>query len=803
MNKKAWSLLPFTLFFLLLGCSPTGTTPTGETGILFIKKKPNQTTFNVGQAFDLSGLNVIDLKTSQSITSYVSSIEEGYVFTASDTGNKTVDISKEGYTPASFDIKVTNYKMMEIVTLPKTEFGLGDNFVTTGLVVRDVNTEAILDGLSFSIAVGSVLEQEGTFDVTIGKTGYLSISYQINVSDYPFLEISKLPSKSEYSLGDIFSLAGMQITCNGEIIEDYTVSGRYQEGDEITQSGDFNFIVSKENHHSTSFYITVYKYSTMVVTTPPNKVDYVVGEEFDSTGLVIKDKNNELVTGYTLSIVDGEKIKTKGKRDVIVSKEGYRDTSFEINVTEGGGEYTTNVDLNIYYMNDTHGSFARMSSFNEAGMSGISSYIKYKKSNDASNGNYSLVLSGGDMFQGGLESNETRGAIMIDAMNEIGFDAMVLGNHEFDWGEDYISEFAEGLNCPILACNVFYSSDKKTRPDYVTTHTIIEKDNLRIGIIGAVEQGMNSSITGSVSDNFYFPSPVAYIKDISDMLRLSYNCDIILGGFHDGGTDVDATPKETVPSKFSSLVETNSKTGRKYVDAMFFAHDHYTKTGEYNGVPFLESGSNAKYVGIMSLNLKSNGTSFLVNDYDVRNIYAYSNCTTSDPAIDALFDKYAEEIGNPEEVIYTFNYSYSRNDFIAIAVEAMLWYVNERYPAVFGNTHVYFASHNYQGARVSTIPSGPMDRRFFCKAFPFDNNLCIQTCTSANIEKMKASKYYITRSEYPIIYDDQNYTHAVTISYIAESSYARRDYQISYKTYRMTAKNAFELFLREKVRTDL
>ena len=395
MNKKAWALLPFATFFFVLSCSPSTPTPS-VTGTLFIRKEPNTTVFNVGQAFDLTGLDVLDLTTNLPATNYTTSIEEGYIFTANDAGKKTVTVDKPNYVSDSFTITVKNYKTMKIQSQPKTEFGLNTNFVTTGLVVVDASTETVLDGWSTSIILGTRLEEEGTFTVTISKTGYLPISYDIHVSDFPYLEIAHSPTYTIYSIGDTFSLAGLVVTVNGQVITDYTVSGFYEDGDEIDQSGDFLYTVSKTDHHSITFAITVYKEKLMHVTSMPTKTEYVTGEAFSSSGLIIKDDNNIEVTGYTLSIADGEKLKNKGNRDIIISKEGYRDVSFSIKVTECTSEYTIDKNLYIYYLNDTHGSFARLEDDNEAGMSYISSYIKSEVAKDASYNNYSLILSGGD-----------------------------------------------------------------------------------------------------------------------------------------------------------------------------------------------------------------------------------------------------------------------------------------------------------------------------------------------------------------------------------------------------------------------
>ena len=52
-----------------------------------------------------------------------------------------------------------------------------------------------------------------------------------------------------------------------------------------------------------------------------------------------------------------------------------------------------------------------------------------------------LVLECGDMFQGSAISNMTQGGVVVDCMNEIGFDAMAVGNHGFDWGVDIIEKY--------------------------------------------------------------------------------------------------------------------------------------------------------------------------------------------------------------------------------------------------------------------------------------------------------------------------------------------------------------------------
>lgn len=447
--------------------------------------------------------------------------------------------------------------------------------------------------------------------------------------------------------------------------------------------------------------------------------------------------------------------------------------------------------ISIYYINDTHGAFSRQNTeanYYEAGMSYISSYLKGKKNENT------LILSGGDMFQGGIESNDTKGDIMIDAMNEIGFNAMTLGNHEFDWGEECLEGFKEKLNCPILSCNTFYSSDYVTRPSFVSPYAIFTLGDVKVGIIGAVMANIGTSITGSIASKFYFPDPVPYVKHYSDYLRNDEKCDIVVASFHDGGFN-----DYRDSFKFESLTYNSHNTNKKYVDAIFLAHDHRKKEGSINGVPYIESACNGRNIGEISFSLKNTNGVYSIVSKSYSNIYAYQNCTVNDPNIDALLDKYKDIIHDPDEVICNFNSEYSKETFTTLISKAMYWYINENV-SDFGGENVYFASHNTGGVRVSSIDSGDFTYRNLITVMPFDNPICIQTCNYSNIIYMNSSSYYRCYYESDSIINlpfADGLIKAVTISYIAESKEYQDYVQQSYVRYdNLTAKDALVSYLK-------
>ena len=535
----------------------------------------------------------------------------------------------------------------------------------------------------------------------------------------------------------------------------------------------------------------VFPTNYLVIDTMPYKTSYKVGEYFTSEGLLVKDNNDQFVTDYSLSIEDGTQLLRAKTYSVVVAKEGYKSTSFSIQCIQ---DDTDDKTFDFYYINDTHGAFSRQnteSNYLEAGMSYISTYLKERKNEN------SLILSGGDMFQGGIESNSTHGDIMIDAMNEIGFDAMALGNHEFDWGASYIDDFAEKLDCPILACNTFYNSDKTTRPSSIKPYTVIYRDGINIGIIGAQIENMNSSISGSISSEYYFPDPTEYVRECALELRNELECTIVIAIFHDGGFD-DSSDQ----FKFTSLTEYDSKNGHRYLDGIFLAHDHRYKDGKINGVPYLESACNGRYVGKMTFNLRYAQGEYSIISSSTSNTNAYYSCTVNDPNIDALLVKYQDQIGDPDEVICNFNYSYTKENFVTLICQAMYWFVNEN-KGEFGGENVYFTSHNLGGVRVNSISSGDFTYRDLITTMPFDNEICIQTCTYSNIYNMDRSNsyrtYYDGDSISDLPYDSETgLIKAATISYIAENETNQKYIQQSYvKYYGHTAKTILVEYLKE------
>ena len=119
------------------------------------------------------------------------------------------------------------------------------------------------------------------------------------------------------------------------------------------------------------------------------------------------------------------------------------------------------INIDFYTVNDLHGKIADDDANTHPGVDELSTFFKNARKSDIN----VILLSAGDMWQGTSESNLTQGLLATDWMNNMGFAAMTLGNHEFDWGEAPIEENFNLAQFPFLAINIY---DRETKSRFPT-----------------------------------------------------------------------------------------------------------------------------------------------------------------------------------------------------------------------------------------------------------------------------------------------------------------------------------------------
>ena len=132
-----------------------------------------------------------------------------------------------------------------------------------------------------------------------------------------------------------------------------------------------------------------------------------------------------------------------------------------------------------------------------------------------------LLLAAGDMIQGNSFANLFKGKPVIEIMNAMGFDAMSVGNHEFDYGQDVLRERINEAAFPVLGANV------KGMPG-LKPYIIKELEGLKIAIIGVVTDDTPIVTHPRNVEGLTFLSPAAAFEEYIEELRGSANIIIVL-----------------------------------------------------------------------------------------------------------------------------------------------------------------------------------------------------------------------------------------------------------------------------------
>lgn len=182
--------------------------------------------------------------------------------------------------------------------------------------------------------------------------------------------------------------------------------------------------------------------------------------------------------------------------------------------------------LTILYTNDTH---ARLDPFPQnarefAGLGGIAERASLVKKIRSQNRNV-LLLDAGDVFQGTPWFDVYGGAVDLKLMTEMNYDAMAIGNHEFDRGPDGFAEAAQKAGFPILASNYFVR-DTPLNP-FVQRQLIKDFDGFRVGIFG-----LGIRLQGVVDRKLYggvrYFDPVQVSQRMVHSLRENHRCDYVI-----------------------------------------------------------------------------------------------------------------------------------------------------------------------------------------------------------------------------------------------------------------------------------
>jgi 5'-nucleotidase len=180
--------------------------------------------------------------------------------------------------------------------------------------------------------------------------------------------------------------------------------------------------------------------------------------------------------------------------------------------------------LTILHTNDFHSRFEPISKYDsgcregdnaEGKCFGGSARLVSAISDARTRSNNSILVDGGDQFQGSLFYTYYKGKAAAEMMNKMGYDGMTVGNHEFDDGPEVLRGFMDSVGFPVLMSNADVSAEPALA-DVLKKSTVIERGGEKIGLIGLTPEDTHE--LASPGKNITFSDPVVAVQAEVDRL---------------------------------------------------------------------------------------------------------------------------------------------------------------------------------------------------------------------------------------------------------------------------------------------
>lgn len=362
--------------------------------------------------------------------------------------------------------------------------------------------------------------------------------------------------------------------------------------------------------------------------------------------------------------------------------------------------------LDIYEISDFHGAVA--SGDKEIGINKLSSWMDKKRENNPGG---TVLISGGDMWQGSADSNLTRGNLVTYAMNVMNFDSMTYGNHEFDWTTKWINNNKGRARFPFLGANIV-NKGTTTVADIAQPSTVIQRDSYKIGIIGTIGDNIKNTIMATAVQDYDFANEITTVKAEAARLRTEQACDIVIWSSHN-----DAASLMTKAS--------GQDLG---VDAVFGGHSH-TSLAQLSGdnIPFVQTEAYSHSIGHTQLKIDLSSKEVSVNTYEtLANPVNEASAYAEDQDVKGIYDQYLEKFITPVktkrvgEISDKLEIKSTLGNFAVHAMREELLRHDE-----FSSYNITSSWHNRNGGVRKDIAKGEVLYGQVYESFPFDNEIVI------------------------------------------------------------------------------
>lgn len=206
-----------------------------------------------------------------------------------------------------------------------------------------------------------------------------------------------------------------------------------------------------------------------------------------------------------------------------------------------------------------------------------------------------LLFDSGDFSQGSAYYNLYKGDVEIGLMNDMHYDAVTIGNHEFDFGLENMARIFSMAEFPVVCAN--YNVKGTVLENIVKDYIVLQRKGLRIGVFG-----LGTQLEGMVAADNYagivYEDPIEAANKVTKILRETEHCDLIVCLSHLGWHEDTIDDNDLVPASHGIDIVLG---GHSHT---YFEHPEILQDADGNDVYCNQMGKHARYIGVLDLDMR-------------------------------------------------------------------------------------------------------------------------------------------------------------------------------------------------------
>lgn len=422
---------------------------------------------------------------------------------------------------------------------------------------------------------------------------------------------------------------------------------------------------------------------------------------------------------------------------------------------------TKTVRLRLIETSDVHGAFFPYDFIQRRETKGslarVSSYVNNLRREYGRN---VILLDNGDILQGQPSCYyynyvaTDKQNIVSKIYNYMGYDAASFGNHDVEPGHKVYDKWVGEVDCPVLGANIV---DTKTGLPYVKPYTIIERDGVKVAVLGMLTPAIPNWLEEDLWSGLKFEDIRQSARKWIAYLRKNEKPDVIVGLFHSGWDGGIVTPQYMEDAVKATAEGVNG------FDLIFFGHDHRARRAEVKGpdgntVLCLDPSCNAMNVSDAEIVITKQDGKVVEKTVtgDVRDI-------TAEPVDEAYVNHFAadieevkayvgKKIGSIAKTMYTRDSFFGNSSFIDLIHNMQLSLTKAD---ISFNAPLQFNAQ---------IKEGPVYMSDMFKLYRFENKLCVMRMTGEEILRYLEMSYDLwvntmkQKDDHIMLLDEKNST---------------------------------------------